>query len=49
MTGGGHCGGEEGAYNASYNLFSVVVVVWPLFFVVGIGIVGCVGMLVLLC
>ena len=46
--GGGHCGGEEGAYNASYNSFSVVVEVWPFFFVVDIGIVGCVGILLLL-
>ena len=46
--GGGHCGGEEGAYNASYNSFSVVVVVWPFFFIVGIGIVGCVEILLLL-
>ena len=48
MTGGGHCGGEEGAYDASYDSFSVVIVVWPFFFVVGIGIVGCVEILLLL-
>jgi len=48
VTGGGHCGGKEGAYDASYDSFSVVVVVWTFFFVVGIGIVGCVGILLLL-
>ena len=48
MAGGGRCGGEEGAYDASYDSFSVVIVVWPFFFVVDIGIVGYVELLLLL-
>ena len=32
---GGHGGGEEGADDAAYDAFSVVVVVWPFRLVVG--------------